>query len=241
MRGMTTGWVGLGFSPASSGKMQGKDYAIGWVKSGVSVLQDRFGDVESGRPSLDAKQDLVLVAAEESGSWTTVEFTRPRISCDAKDLSMTSTGTYSLVWAHGAADPDTTDPAYHSTSRGSKTFSFFDDPAPAAALEANTVAYAIRGTQSFTIPAWSASGPLGAGTNYRAYVVKLPQAVINNMVHVTRFAPLIDNPANVHHILVYGCSNFNVGASPTTQETTYDGPGHIGQEPQRVQDCNGGE
>nr|XP_032817813.1 DBH-like monooxygenase protein 1 isoform X2 [Petromyzon marinus] len=79
----TTGWVGLGFSPA--GSMAGADLVIGGVTTnGKPYLQDYFAE-RNERPLLDERQDYRLESASQNSTHTELIFSRALDTCDSHD------------------------------------------------------------------------------------------------------------------------------------------------------------
>ncbi|MCA9148564.1 MAG: PEP-CTERM sorting domain-containing protein [Planctomycetales bacterium] len=87
-----TGWVSVGFSNDRS--MPNTDVIM---LTGEGNVADGFASARSA-PSIDSQQDITLINADQTGSLTTVEFTRPIVTGDSKDFSL-DTGRF-VLWAY---------------------------------------------------------------------------------------------------------------------------------------------
>jgi len=116
----TEGYVGLGF--ADSGTMKDADIVIGGVNPDkTTYFTDRFA-AGQGVPAVDDKQDYTLVSATEEPGKTTLVFTRPFATGDAKDADITDKKT-NFIWAIGSTD----DIAHHA-DRGSFAVNILEEP-----------------------------------------------------------------------------------------------------------------
>ncbi|XP_028665309.2 DBH-like monooxygenase protein 2 homolog [Erpetoichthys calabaricus] len=115
----TAGWVGFGFSP--SGSMTGSDVVIGGVNpDGTVYFADRHATGNT-LPLVDTKQDYTLINLKESGSTTTMTFSRQLQTCDTDDLPITATPMI-LIYAYGSKDTI----SYHGASRGAKVINLLN-------------------------------------------------------------------------------------------------------------------
>ncbi|CAF3865400.1 unnamed protein product [Rotaria sp. Silwood2] len=118
----TTGWIGLGISPA--GGMPGADIALGWVdQTGTAYIQDRYACSYS-RPIMDKNEvNWIVLQGREVNGWTAIQFKRMFDTCDSMDVPITF-GTNKLIFAYGLVDPDLSQPnndiTYHGNRRGSR-------------------------------------------------------------------------------------------------------------------------
>lgn len=98
----TTGWVGIGFNPVKN--MEGANYIIGYVKRGKVTLRDDYGDSARSHEE-DTKSggtdDVTLVAGEEKGGSTTLEFSLPLNSGDTYDSVLEPEGETVVLLAYG--------------------------------------------------------------------------------------------------------------------------------------------
>ncbi|PKN79422.1 MAG: hypothetical protein CVU48_05385 [Candidatus Cloacimonetes bacterium HGW-Cloacimonetes-1] len=101
----TPGWLSVGFDPSS--RMKDANYIIGYVNGGVGSIRDDWGTSQSSHEAdvaLGGTSDITLLASDESGGITTLEFIIPLNSGDAKDKAMVIGNSYSLIFAKGNAD-----------------------------------------------------------------------------------------------------------------------------------------
>lgn len=82
----TKGWVAVGFNPTQ--KMKDANIIIGYVKKGKVKILDEFGTAATQHKS-DAKtggaDNVTIVGGSEEGDTTSIEFSIPLDSGDAKD------------------------------------------------------------------------------------------------------------------------------------------------------------
>ena len=98
----TTGWVGVGFNP--SDMMKDANIIIGYVKDGKVEISDEFGarvtqhlpDDKSG-----GTFNLTVVGGSEVDDTTTLEFTLPLNSGDAKDRVIDPKADTRVMFAYG--------------------------------------------------------------------------------------------------------------------------------------------
>jgi len=120
--GETTGWVAVGFDPSS--KMNNSNIIIGYVHSGVVTVSDDFGssvETHAVDTSSSGQNNLSAVTGNETAGWTTIRFTIPKDSGDAKDKALASGQTHVVMLAKSSADDLTT--AHTSTNSGRTSFS----------------------------------------------------------------------------------------------------------------------
>ncbi len=100
--GKSTGWVGIGFNPSK--KMKDANYVLGYVKKGKVKLSDDFG-VDYKKHKADEKiggtNDVKLIGGSEEGGNTTIEFSIPLNSGDAKDTVIDPAGDTVILLAFG--------------------------------------------------------------------------------------------------------------------------------------------
>uniref|UniRef100_A0A8C4S9T8 DOMON domain-containing protein n=1 Tax=Erpetoichthys calabaricus TaxID=27687 RepID=A0A8C4S9T8_ERPCA len=183
----TTGWVGFGFSP--SGSMTGSDVVIGGVNPDGTVYFDRHATGNT-LPLVDAKQDYTLIDLKESGSTTTMTFSRQLQTCDTDDLPITATPMI-LIYAYGSNDII----SYHGASRGAKVINLLNYAG--SVQSAVNYSYFDLTATKFTVPHLT--------TFYYCKIVQLPSFSQKN--HIIRIDPLIQkgNEDLVHHMLLYTC------------------------------------
>ena len=100
----TKGWVAIGFNP--TGKMQGANFILGYVKRGKVKLQDQFGirRLTHIRDELNNGQSHVSNAAgSEKRGKTTISFTIPLDSGDKSDKKIDPQGETKVLLAYGPA------------------------------------------------------------------------------------------------------------------------------------------
>jgi len=103
----TTGWVGVGFDPAS--QMEGANYLLGYVEDNVAEMRDDWGTgsfSHASDESLGGTSDLTVDGGSESEGETTLEFTIPLDSGDDYDKPLTPGETYTVILASGADGAD---------------------------------------------------------------------------------------------------------------------------------------
>ncbi|XP_028665853.1 DBH-like monooxygenase protein 2 homolog [Erpetoichthys calabaricus] len=184
----TTGWVGFGFSP--SGSMTGSDVVIGGVNpDGTVYFADRHATGNT-LPLVDAKQDYTLIDLKESGSTTTMTFSRQLQTCDTDDLPITATPMI-LIYAYGSNDII----SYHGASRGVKVINLLNYAG--SVQSAVNYSYFDLTATNFTVP--------NLTTFYYCKIVQLPSFSQKN--HIIRIDPLIQkgNEDLVHHMVLYAC------------------------------------
>lgn len=98
----TTGWVAIGFNPTDA--MQGANYILGYVKDGKVTLTDDFGDSPTGHKAdgkLGGTEDATVIGGSEENGKTTIEFSVPLASSDAKDGKIDTNGDTVILLAYG--------------------------------------------------------------------------------------------------------------------------------------------
>jgi hypothetical protein len=98
-----TGWVGIGFDPAS--RMQGANYILAAVSSGVLAIDDQFGVAQTMHRA-DAQTNVLQAAGQETDGKTVVEFAIPLASGDLDDKNLVPGQTVTVLLAF-SADQDT--------------------------------------------------------------------------------------------------------------------------------------
>lgn len=98
----TTGWVAVGFNPTK--KMKDADIIIGYVKKGKVKILDEFGTAATQHKS-DSKtggtNNVTVVGGTEEGKTTTIEFSIPLNSGDAKDTVIDPNADTTIILGYG--------------------------------------------------------------------------------------------------------------------------------------------
>nr|CAB3263920.1 DBH-like monooxygenase protein 1 homolog [Phallusia mammillata] len=202
VHGNTNGWVGIGISPG--GSMMGADINVGWVNNGTATITDRHG-VTAGNtyPPLDTVQNVELLGGSECDGWTVLKFRRQLAACDDQDMEIT-TDTMKVIYAWGSEDSgdDLNEFDYHTPERrGSKSLLLLDQPN----FEQSRFPEGERHFQfdllndKFNVP--------DLDTYYNCRLFKLPRLTTKH--HVVKIEPIIQegNELNVHHMLVFECTD----------------------------------
>jgi hypothetical protein len=103
----TNGWIGVGFNPETPENMKGANFLIGYVKGGEAQVFDHYGTEmkkHKDDEKIDGKSDLSNVSGSEQDGQTTLEFTIPLDSGDAKDTPLTAQGDTVVLLAYGRSD-----------------------------------------------------------------------------------------------------------------------------------------
>ncbi|XP_032817811.2 DBH-like monooxygenase protein 1 isoform X1 [Petromyzon marinus] len=201
----TTGWVGLGFSPA--GSMAGADLVIGGVTTnGKPYLQDYFAE-RNERPLLDERQDYRLESASQNSTHTELIFSRALDTCDSHDKIIAS-GTVRVLWAVHAEDVEDSsgdplgDPSgaraqYHGAARGVRSLNLLN---PASEVPGD-----LGLTDAVDLCNHNVEVP-SSDTTYWCQIFRLPE--LHTKHHVIRVEPLVKpgHEGMVHHILLYQCA-----------------------------------
>ena len=98
----TTSWVSVGFNP--SNKMKDANIVIGYVKKGEVKIVDDFGTAATQHKSdtkVGGTDNITVVGGTEEGGVTTIEFTMPLDSGDAKDGAIDPAADTKIILAHG--------------------------------------------------------------------------------------------------------------------------------------------
>ncbi len=99
----TTGWVGIGFNPSDG--MKDANIVLGYVKNGKVKVSDEFGtEVKQHKKDtrLGGTQNVTNIKGSEKDGVTTISFTMPLDSGDAKDqILAVDKDTYVLL-AHSS-------------------------------------------------------------------------------------------------------------------------------------------
>ena len=99
----TKSWVAVGFNPSS--KMKDADIIIGYVKKGKVKIVDEFGTAATQHKSdskIGGQDNVTVVGGSEEGDVTTIEFTIPLYSGDAKDTAIDPNGDTVVILGYGA-------------------------------------------------------------------------------------------------------------------------------------------
>jgi hypothetical protein len=114
----STGWVGVGFTQASTSKMNDANIIMGYVEdNGDVVISDEHGTSQTSH-STDETANVTLISGTESDSETVLWFTIPLDSGDAEDTALTIGEATTLLLAYNSNDNLTTT---HTSSKRVKT------------------------------------------------------------------------------------------------------------------------
>jgi len=108
LRGRTSGWIGIGFSPTAL--MKDADMVIGWVSAqGKATVTDCYSTGNYGPhpkdTSLGGTDDLISTGGSYSAGWTTIEFIRHLDSPDDRyDNDIDPLVRLKAIWALGESD-----------------------------------------------------------------------------------------------------------------------------------------
>lgn len=100
--GPTKGWVSVGFNPTK--KMKDANIIIGYVKKGKVKITDEFGTAATQHKAdkkIGGKDDVTVVGGTEADNTTTIEFTIPLDSGDAKDGVLVPDADTVVILAYG--------------------------------------------------------------------------------------------------------------------------------------------
>lgn len=114
----TTGWVSVGFDPATA--MLDANMIIGYVADGEVHIEDHFGTGRiRHRPDteLGGTVDVREVSGIEQGGRTELAFTMPLDSDDQYDRVLRPGTTHAIIFAYGNDGEDDVG-SYHSASGG---------------------------------------------------------------------------------------------------------------------------
>lgn len=99
----TTGWVGIGFNPTD--QMKDANFIVGYVKKGKVKVSDDYGKTKkthSKDTKAGGKKDVTGISGGEENGVTTIVFTIPLDSGDAKDKALDINGVTTVLLAYGA-------------------------------------------------------------------------------------------------------------------------------------------
>lgn len=102
MSAPTTGWVAVGFNPSS--KMKDADIIIGYVKKGTVTVKDEFGTAATQHKSdssVGGTENVTVIGGTEEAGVTSIEFSIPLKSGDAKDSALDPNGDTVVIVAYG--------------------------------------------------------------------------------------------------------------------------------------------
>ncbi|XP_064630534.1 DBH-like monooxygenase protein 1 homolog [Lineus longissimus] len=207
LHAQTVGYVAVGFTP--SGRMEGADIIIGWVKAGKAILQDRHATGHT-KPLMDPKQDVELLMGKEEDGFTILKFKRKLNTCDQQHDLAIRNGSMKMIWAMFPSDPKDEDSIiYHHTQRGQRNIQLLGVVKKAIPLPANFLWYEFR-NQNYTVPS--------DDTTYSCNVFRMPK--VNKKHHLFKFEPIIKkgNKGLVHHIIIFAC-----GPTPAPINDTFEG------------------
>lgn len=72
---------------------------VGWVSGGSATVLDTWS-TSKAQPSADGTNNVENIVGTESGSVTTISFSRKLVTGDSKDLDIKDQDVY-LQWAYG--------------------------------------------------------------------------------------------------------------------------------------------
>jgi hypothetical protein len=101
----TQGWIAVGFNPKSV--MQNANFIMGSVVDGKAVVSDEFGDnTYSHKPdtAIGGKNNIIAGDCTQADGVTTLSFTIPLDSGDAKDGKLVPGSKVKLIFASGATN-----------------------------------------------------------------------------------------------------------------------------------------
>jgi hypothetical protein len=105
IRAKTTGWVAIGFGPASG--MKDADMVFGFVQGGKTVISDQFSTGTYGPHSSETEiggtDDILESGRKEEGGFTIIEFKRTLDTGDRYDKALAE-GAIKIIWAYGPDD-----------------------------------------------------------------------------------------------------------------------------------------
>jgi hypothetical protein len=99
----TTGWVGIGFNPSKD--MKDANFILGYVKNDKVRVSDEFGTHTRQHEEdirLDGKENVTNAKGHEKDGMTTISFTIPLNSGDAKDRALTVGKDTHVLLAYGS-------------------------------------------------------------------------------------------------------------------------------------------
>eukprot|EP00004_Rigifila_ramosa_P026743 TRINITY_DN845_c0_g1_i3.p1 TRINITY_DN845_c0_g1~~TRINITY_DN845_c0_g1_i3.p1 ORF type:complete len:1027 (-),score=201.31 TRINITY_DN845_c0_g1_i3:76-3156(-) len=131
-RAMTTGWITIGFEPEANNPHLNTDLIVGSDTGGV---KDYFSTTYA-TPTLDTSQDITGGTAVQTGSETTISFTRNLGSTDAKDKPITA-GQRPMVWGYSTGDAITVKHA--SNTKGLALINWLAGPGIPTSLDVTAV------------------------------------------------------------------------------------------------------
>jgi hypothetical protein len=182
------GWVSVGLS--ESGSMYGSDMAVVRQVNGKFVVEDRHA-MRSVTPTLDASQDVTLLAAVALSGRTSVVIKRPTVTCGGtEDIDFKDVEAAAIVaWG------DSHEFAYHSAGRRATAWINF--------LGAESAPVDLKGYKTHEVRGNSLDVPV-ENTVYCYSGHQLPQ---DKKYHVVRAEPLLNSshPHLVHHMILYTC------------------------------------
>ncbi|XP_069946724.1 MOXD1 homolog 1-like isoform X2 [Cherax quadricarinatus] len=191
---VTTGYVGLGFSPI--GTMKGSDIMLGWVDDdGKVYLEDRYASGYSV-PMIDNSQDVELLGGYQNDTHTVLRFSRPWVTCEPKTDMQLSNNTIRMIWSYDKEDPtDVTSPRYHD-QRGTVSLRLKAPPLMQPLTD---------DVKMWDVISPNVNLPDNVTTLYWCQLHKIP--LLLRKTHVIGFVPLIKekNLEYIRHMLLYEC------------------------------------
>lgn len=205
----TLGWIGFGLGEPDSGSMPGSDIVlISWEsEAGQATLLDTYA-MGFNRPLTDQCQSWNLISAEQVGSISIVEVSRPFDTQDAQDRVILP-GFNRVIFAYGANT--NLQVSYHRNRRGATQIAFFPNPNAPPMDDSSSTLIAEYLISNYNIPPQK--------TTYTCQSFPIPFSPGSPDAHVIRIDPIV-NSKYAHHLLVYLCSNI----SATSYVNTYVTP-----------------
>ncbi|GLI64570.1 hypothetical protein VaNZ11_007891 [Volvox africanus] len=210
-------WDWLGFGLSEAGGMEGADIAVirRNLTDGTSWWIGDYWSNAFRMPALDTgNQDVYLLSAGWTNGSTTGVFKRPLDTCDEKeDMRILRGTTQYFIFAYGKGW------GYHGDEqRGNAQLTLLPLRPSPPSLTASTPV-----NNSQTVPAIAiAPQPFGAGADSHVWEVRMSNLSIpaqdtaylcrdfevpnsKTKVHITNWQVAIDNPRQVHHMIIYAC------------------------------------
>ncbi|CAK8671995.1 unnamed protein product [Clavelina lepadiformis] len=200
---ITTGWVGIGFSPF--GGMEGADIIVGWVRNGQAHITDRYGPWYGGYPPTDREENVELLGGSECDGVTMIKFRRQLAACEKYHDRPITKGTVRIIYAYGVHDPVLNDlfftDKHRFNHRGTKSILLLGrktrDKEQLLVQEAPDL-------QTFDIVNDGKSFETKS-TYYKCRLLRLPD--LKEKHHIIKIEPVIEekNRRFVHHLVIQQC------------------------------------
>ncbi|GIL49739.1 hypothetical protein Vafri_6017 [Volvox africanus] len=211
-------WDWLGFGLSEAGGMEGADIAVirRNLTDGTSWWIGDYWSNAFQKPDLDAgNQDVYLLSAGWTNGTTTGVFKRPLDTCDEKeDLRILRGTTQHFIFAYGKGW------GYHGDEqRGNAQLTLLP---LRPSVSSQTASPPVNSSQTISAPA-TAPQPSGGGADSHVWEVRMSNLSIpaqdtaylcrdfevpnsKTKVHITNWQAAVDNPRQVHHMIIYACN-----------------------------------